>query len=93
MRGEVDLVSAYRWGMERWTELVETYRNHSEASDDPHLKIEILLAMGEVYERQIQDVTARFVDERVLPIITDASSLMRWYVQVLINFPTHRPPV
>lgn len=43
-------------GLEKWTELVETYRSHIEATQEPAMKIELLKAMGEVYERQVQDV-------------------------------------
>jgi tetratricopeptide (TPR) repeat protein len=42
--------------LQRWTELVETYRNHVEALADPGAKIDLLRAMGEVFEKQIQDI-------------------------------------
>jgi tetratricopeptide (TPR) repeat protein len=42
--------------LEKWTELVETYRNHVEVTPTPAVKIELLLAMGQVYEKQIQDI-------------------------------------
>ncbi|HEY8379115.1 MAG TPA: tetratricopeptide repeat protein, partial [Nannocystis sp.] len=42
--------------LEKWAELVETYRNHIAVTAAPAGKIELLLAMGQVYERQIQDV-------------------------------------
>ena len=42
--------------LERWTELVETYRNHVEALADVPNKVALLQAMGEVFERQIEDV-------------------------------------
>src|SRR5690606_11051673 len=42
--------------LQRWTELVEAYRNHVEAIRDVGAKIELLRAMGEVFEKQIQDV-------------------------------------
>ncbi|MBC8070019.1 MAG: tetratricopeptide repeat protein, partial [Deltaproteobacteria bacterium] len=43
-------------GMEKWTELVETYRSHVNASVDVGVKVSLLAAMGDVYERQIEDV-------------------------------------
>ena len=43
-------------GLEKWTELVETYRSHIEATEDPGVKIELLMAMGEVFEKQVEDV-------------------------------------
>jgi tetratricopeptide (TPR) repeat protein len=42
--------------LEKWTELVETYRNHIEVTAAPAGKIELLLAMGQTYEKQIQDI-------------------------------------
>jgi tetratricopeptide (TPR) repeat protein len=42
--------------LEKWTELVETYRNHIEVTAAPGGKIELLLAMGQTYEKQIQDI-------------------------------------
>ena len=42
--------------LEKWTELVETYRNHIEVTASPGGKIELLLAMGQTYEKQIQDI-------------------------------------
>ena len=42
--------------LEKWTELVETYRNHIAVTQAPAGKIELLLAMGQVYEKQIQDI-------------------------------------
>jgi len=42
-------------GLEKWTELVETYRSHIEAIHDVSTKIQLLKAMGEVYERQVED--------------------------------------
>jgi tetratricopeptide (TPR) repeat protein len=42
--------------LEKWTELVETYRNHIEVTQAPAGKIELLLAMGQTYEKQIQDI-------------------------------------
>ena len=42
--------------LEKWTELVETYRNHIEVTPAPAGKIELLLAMGQTYEKQIQDI-------------------------------------
>ncbi len=42
--------------MEKWTELVETYRSHVNATDDPTMKVALLTAMGEVYEKQVEDV-------------------------------------
>ena len=44
------------FGLEKWTELVETYRSHVESSEDPEVKISLLIAMGEVYEKQIEDI-------------------------------------
>ena len=43
-------------GLEKWTELVETYRSHIEASGDVQIKIQLLAAMGEVYEKKVEDV-------------------------------------
>ncbi|MEE9384726.1 MAG: tetratricopeptide repeat protein [Nannocystaceae bacterium] len=42
--------------LERWAELVETYRSHIEASDDAAVKVELLTALGGVFETHIQDV-------------------------------------
>ena len=42
--------------LERWTELVETYRNHVDSITDTGAKIALLQAMGEVFEKQIEDV-------------------------------------
>jgi tetratricopeptide (TPR) repeat protein len=42
--------------LEKWTELVETYRNHIEVTPAAATKIELLLAMGQTYEKQIQDI-------------------------------------
>ncbi|MCB9569168.1 MAG: tetratricopeptide repeat protein [Myxococcales bacterium] len=42
--------------LEKWSELVETYRRHVDAAPDNLAKIELLRAMAEVYEKQIQDV-------------------------------------
>lgn len=42
--------------LERWAELVETYRSHIEATDDPDRKVALLGALGEIFEREIQDV-------------------------------------
>ncbi|MCA9715809.1 MAG: tetratricopeptide repeat protein, partial [Myxococcales bacterium] len=42
--------------LEKWSELVDTYRRHVEALVETSGKIEILLVMGEVYEGQIQDL-------------------------------------
>jgi len=44
------------YGMEKWTELVETYRNHVEATPDEMAKVELLRAMGETFQHQIEDV-------------------------------------
>ena len=44
------------FGLERWSELVDTYRNHVDASPDYGTKIALYQAMGEVYEKQIQDI-------------------------------------
>lgn len=41
--------------MGRWPEVVETYRTHVESTDDPQAKIELLNAMGKIFEEQIQD--------------------------------------
>ncbi len=49
------LEELYR-GMEKWTELVETYRSHVNATPDVQNKVALLAAMGEVYEKQVQDV-------------------------------------
>ena len=43
-------------GLEKWTELVETYRSHIEASVDVQTKVQLLAAMGEVYEKQVEDI-------------------------------------
>ncbi len=43
-------------GLEKWTELVETYRSHLQATEDVNLKIQLLTAMGEVFEKQVEDV-------------------------------------
>ncbi len=54
--------SAYRkleelyTNLEKWAELVETYRSHVDAIEDPFAKVELLAAMGEVYEKSIEDV-------------------------------------
>ncbi|MEZ4452382.1 MAG: tetratricopeptide repeat protein [Nannocystaceae bacterium] len=42
--------------LEKWSELVETYRRHVDAAPDYRAKIELLTAMAVVYEKQIQDV-------------------------------------
>ncbi|HRI06204.1 MAG TPA: tetratricopeptide repeat protein [Nannocystaceae bacterium] len=42
--------------LEKWSELVETYRRHVDAAPDHRAKIELLQAMAQVYEKQIQDV-------------------------------------
>jgi tetratricopeptide (TPR) repeat protein len=42
--------------LEKWTELVETYRNHIQVTTAPAGKIELLLATGQIYEKQIQDI-------------------------------------
>jgi len=42
--------------LERWTELVETYRSHIAASYDPQPKITLLSAMGEIYEKYVEDI-------------------------------------
>ncbi|NJK30989.1 MAG: tetratricopeptide repeat protein [Deltaproteobacteria bacterium] len=44
------------FGLERWSELVNTYQNHVEATPDYGTKIALYQAMGEVYEKQIQDL-------------------------------------
>ncbi|MCA9698689.1 MAG: tetratricopeptide repeat protein, partial [Myxococcales bacterium] len=44
------------FGLEKWTELVETYRNHVGAISDYGMKIALLQAMGETFEKQIQDL-------------------------------------
>lgn len=41
--------------MERWPEVVETYRSHVESSDDRDTKVELLFAMGEIFEKQLED--------------------------------------
>ena len=43
-------------GLEKWTELVETYRSHITSTEDVPTKIQLLAAMGEVYEKQVEDV-------------------------------------
>ncbi|MBP7288872.1 MAG: tetratricopeptide repeat protein [Nannocystaceae bacterium] len=43
-------------GMEKWTELVETYRSHVNATADVQGKVALLTAMGEVYEKQVEDI-------------------------------------
>jgi len=43
-------------GLEKWTELVETYRSHISSTEDPQLQVQLLAAMGEVYEKQVEDV-------------------------------------
>ncbi|MBK8260921.1 MAG: tetratricopeptide repeat protein [Nannocystis sp.] len=42
--------------LEKWSELVETYRRHVDAAPDHRAKIELLQAMAQVYEKQIQDI-------------------------------------
>jgi len=42
-------------GLEKWSELLETYRSHVEATEDPTVKVELLSAMGEIFERHVQD--------------------------------------
>ncbi|TPV92869.1 MAG: tetratricopeptide repeat protein [Myxococcales bacterium FL481] len=42
--------------LERWAELVETYRSHIEATEDSGDKIALLRALGEIFETEIQDV-------------------------------------
>ncbi|MCA9653017.1 MAG: tetratricopeptide repeat protein [Myxococcales bacterium] len=42
--------------LEKWTELVETYRSHISAIPDPQVQVPLLSAMGEVYEKRIEDV-------------------------------------
>src|SRR5690606_16694515 len=42
--------------LEKWTELVETYRSHIEATPDIGWKIDLLRAMGDVYEKRVEDV-------------------------------------
>jgi tetratricopeptide (TPR) repeat protein len=42
--------------LQRWTELVETYRSHTDSTGDPAWKIELLRAMGDIFEKQIEDV-------------------------------------
>jgi tetratricopeptide (TPR) repeat protein len=44
------------FGLEKWAELVQTYRSHVESSNDPDVKISLLIAMGEAYEKQIEDI-------------------------------------
>jgi tetratricopeptide (TPR) repeat protein len=43
-------------GMEKWTELVETYRSHVNATPEIITRVALLAAMGEVYEKQVEDV-------------------------------------
>ncbi|MBL4685690.1 MAG: tetratricopeptide repeat protein, partial [Nannocystaceae bacterium] len=42
--------------LSKWTELVETYRSHVESTEDYAIKVELLAAMGDVYEKQVEDV-------------------------------------
>nr|WP_276602857.1 tetratricopeptide repeat protein [Nannocystis pusilla] len=42
--------------LEKWTELVETYRNHIAVTTAPAAKVDLLVAMAQVYEKQIQDI-------------------------------------
>ena len=49
------LEELYR-GMEKWSELVETYRKHVDSIEEISEKVELLREMGEVYERDIEDV-------------------------------------
>ena len=41
---------------ERWSELVDTYRRHADATDDPAVKVEPLRRAAEVYRDRIEDV-------------------------------------
>src|SRR5690606_16959252 len=43
-------------GLEKWTELVETYRSHIQSVEDVTVKVQLLTAMGEVFEKQVEDV-------------------------------------
>jgi tetratricopeptide (TPR) repeat protein len=44
------------FNLKKWTELVETYRSHIEATTEDRVKIELLTAMGEVYEKNVEDL-------------------------------------
>ena len=41
---------------ERWTELVQTYREHADSTADRNLKIGLLNAMGYVYDKSLADI-------------------------------------
>jgi golgin subfamily B member 1 len=43
-------------GLEKWTELVETYRSHISATPEVETKVHLLAAMGDVYEKKVEDV-------------------------------------
>jgi tetratricopeptide (TPR) repeat protein len=43
-------------GLEKWTELVETYRSHIGNSPDVQMKVHLLAQMGAVYEKKVEDI-------------------------------------
>ena len=51
----VKLEEIYR-GMSRWSEFTETCRSHVEAIDDPSAKITVLMGLGEVLEKEVEDI-------------------------------------
>jgi tetratricopeptide (TPR) repeat protein len=42
--------------LQKWTELVETYRSHVDAAEVPARKIELLAAMADAFEKHVQDL-------------------------------------
>ncbi len=43
----------------KWDSLVDTYRNHIMATSDPTTRIDLYCAMGEIYDRHLNDAIAR----------------------------------